>query len=119
GHLLGAFGPVDQFSERLGNVGKKSDTVFLDQLAKKRLDDRRTSKTAGQFGQHADLVVDAERRRSDDMPKGRRVLDRLSQAVEGTPRRFDIGLIEKLEERLSVTSRNCRLYHCSNPLMEI
>jgi hypothetical protein len=53
------------------------------------------------------------------MPKGRRVLDRLSQAVEGTPRRFDVGLIEKLEERLSVTSRNCRLYHCSDPLMEI
>src|SRR4030095_10913914 len=51
------------------------------------------------------------------MPKGRRVLDSLSQAVEGPPRRFDGGVIEKLEERLSVTSRNCRLYHCSDPLI--
>ncbi len=41
----------------------------------------------------------------------------MSQAVEGTPRRFDVGLIEKLEECLSVTSRNCCLYHFADPLI--
>ncbi len=51
------------------------------------------------------------------MAKGRRVLDGLTQAIEGTPRRFDGGLIEKLEERLGVTSRNCCLYHCPGPLI--
>ena len=51
------------------------------------------------------------------MAKGRRVLDRLTQAIKGTPRRFDGGLIEKLEERLCVTSRNCCLNHCPDPFI--
>jgi hypothetical protein len=37
--------------------------------------------------------------------------------MKGTARRFDVGVIEKLEERLSVTSRYCRLYHCPDPLI--
>ena len=55
---------------------------------------------ASELGQDADLLFEAERRRGEDMSKRHRVSHGLSQTVEGTPRRFDVGLIKKLEERL-------------------
>jgi hypothetical protein len=117
GHLLGAFGLIDELGEGLGNVGKKPDTILFHQLPEKRLSDRRAAETAPEFGQDADLFLYAKGRRGHDMAKGKRLLDSLTQAIEGTPRRFDIRLIEKLEECLGVTSRNCCLYHCPDPLI--
>jgi hypothetical protein len=39
--------------------------------------------------------------------------------MQGKPHRFDVRLIEKLEEGLGVTSRNCCLDHCADPLFGI
>jgi len=44
------------------------------------------------------------------------LLHSLTQAIEGTPRRFDSGGFEKLEEGFGVTSRNCCLNHGPYPL---
>lgn len=39
--------------------------------------------------------------------------------MESIASRFDVGLIEKLEECLCVTPRHCCLNHCRNPLISI
>ena len=51
------------------------------------------------------------------MPERRRVLYGPGKPVQSTPRRFDVGLIQKLEEGLCVTSRNGCLNHCADPLI--
>ena len=117
--MLGAFRLIDEFGEGLGDVGKKPDAILLHQLSEKGFSDRRTSETLAEFCEDGNFVLGAKGRRGHDMAKGRRILDGLTQAIEGPPRRFDGRLIEKLKERLGVTSRNCCLNHCPDPLIGI
>ena len=46
-----------------------------------------------------------------------RIVQGLTETVEGLSRRFDVGLIEEVEESLCVTSRYCCLDHCPGPLI--
>ena len=115
-HLLSAFGLIHELCERLGDVGQKPDPILFHELSDKRLADRWASESAAQIGQHGNLFFHAEHRGRHHVSEGDRVLHGLSQAIESTPRRFDGGGIEKLEEGFGVTSRNCCLNHGPCPI---
>ncbi|SPP64035.1 hypothetical protein NITLEN_11121 [Nitrospira lenta] len=116
GDLLSPLGLIDEFPKGVGDLRKKSDTIFLHELGDKRFADRRTPESAAEIGQHGNLFFHAEYRGCHHVTEGDGVLHGLGQAIESTPRRFDSGGIEKLKEGFGITSRNCCLNHGPCPI---
>ena len=112
GDLLGPLRLIDECGECLADFRQESHPVFLDELAEKSLTRGRTSEPAAEFGQHRNFLVDTERWRRNHVAECGRVRHGLAESEQHPPRRFDVGLIEELEEGLCVTSRNCCLNHC-------
>lgn len=71
GHLLSAFGLVDESAEGIGDIRKKSNTVVFHQQPEERLSNRRTADSSCEFRQDTDLFLYHESRRSDDMMQRR------------------------------------------------
>ena len=80
-HLLRAFGLIDEFAKRIGNLRKKADAVLPHQLSQKALADWRTSKTGSKRGEDGYFVLHPESWRGDGMAERGRGLERVTKPV--------------------------------------